>query len=99
MSFSNWIAAILVVSGGAFFVAGTIGVLRFRNVHSRLHALSKADNLGLGLISAGLIVRAESFSVGLKIFVIWTLALLASAVTCYVIAEWEMDHERTDRDL
>jgi multicomponent Na+:H+ antiporter subunit G len=29
-------------------------------VHSRLHALTKADNLGLGLISLGLVVQADS---------------------------------------
>ena len=41
---------ILAVSAGAFFfLAGTVGLLRFPDALSRLHALTKADNLGLGL--------------------------------------------------
>jgi hypothetical protein len=42
-----------------FFIGGTVGLLRFPDVHSRLHALTKADNLGLGLISMGLVVQAD----------------------------------------
>lgn len=90
------IAAAFLFLGAVFFLAGTLGVLRFRDVHSRLHALSKADNLGLGLICVSLILQSKSVSVGIKILFIWLLALVASAVTCYVIAEWEMKSGRPD---
>ena len=44
------IVTIIAVSAGAlFFLAGTVGLLRFPDSLSRLHALTKADNLGLGL--------------------------------------------------
>lgn len=99
MTFLEAVTAFLLASGGLFFLAGTIGLLRFRDVHSRLHALSKADNLGLGLISLGLMLEAESYASALKIFVIWFLALFASAVTCYVIAEWELKYGRRNQDL
>ncbi len=99
MSGMDAVSSSALILGGFFFLAGTVGLLRFRDVHSRLHALSKTDNLGLGLISAGLILRAGSFPAGAKILIIWLLALLASAVTCYVIAEWETNHERQDRNL
>jgi len=92
------ISVLLLVCGGLFFFAGTIGLLRFRDVHSRLHALSKADNLGLGLVSVGLMLNAESVASSLKILVIWLLALFASGVTCFVVAEWEMSHGRRDQD-
>ena len=46
------IGILFVSIGIAFFVAGSIGVLRLPDLHSRLHALTKADNLGLGLLSA-----------------------------------------------
>jgi hypothetical protein len=55
--------AIVFVRGAnarSFFLAGTVGVLRFPDTHSRLHALTKADNLGLGLVAAGLALQAES---------------------------------------
>lgn len=96
MTWLDIISSALLLSGSVFFLAGTIGLLRFRDVHSRLHALSKADNLGLGLISISLMLRAESLSTAVKIFLIWVLALLASAATCYAIAEWEMSDDKPD---
>ena len=37
---------IAVSSGAFFFLAGTVGLLRFPDLLTRLHALTKADNLG-----------------------------------------------------
>jgi multicomponent Na+:H+ antiporter subunit G len=34
-------------AGTLFFFAGTVGLLRFPDALTRLHALTKADNLGL----------------------------------------------------
>lgn len=96
MSLTQYLTISLLTLGGFFFFAGSVGLLRFRDAHSRLHALSKADNVGLGLIATGLFFSSNSVSTGLKILVIWLLALFASAVTCFVIAEWEMKHGRRD---
>jgi multicomponent Na+:H+ antiporter subunit G len=45
------------------------------------------DNLGLGFITLGLMVQADSWAVILKLGLIWALALLASATACYLIAQ------------
>ncbi len=42
-----------VLAGAFFFFAGTVGLLRFPDPLTRLHALTKADNLGLGLVVIG----------------------------------------------
>jgi multicomponent Na+:H+ antiporter subunit G len=89
----------LLLLGGFFFFAGTVGLLRFPDVHCRLHALSKADNLGLGLIAAGMMLQAESIAAALKILLIWLLALLASALSCFAIAEWERERGRERRHI
>ena len=41
-------AVIFILSGLTFFIAGSIGLLRLPDVYSRLHALTKADNVGFG---------------------------------------------------
>ena len=47
MSLALDILTVLAVSAGAFFfMAGTVGLLRFRDALSRLHGLTKADNRG-----------------------------------------------------
>jgi multicomponent Na+:H+ antiporter subunit G len=86
MTPADWLAAALIVAGAAFFLAGTVGMLRFPDVYSRLHALSKADNLGLGLVVVGLALRAESLLDVVHLALIWLLVLLASATTAHVIS-------------
>ncbi|MGF1644171.1 MAG: cation:proton antiporter [Thiotrichales bacterium] len=77
---------LFLLAGAGFFLAGTVGLLRFPDVYTRLHALAKVDNLGLGLIVLGLLVRADSVGVALKLLLIWVLALFASATVSYLIA-------------
>ena len=77
------IAAISV--GTFFFIAGTVGLLRFPDSLTRLHALTKADNLGLGMIALGLMPRADSALSALKLIVVWALVLLSGASTSQLI--------------
>jgi multicomponent Na+:H+ antiporter subunit G len=77
------VAAISV--GAFFFFAGTVGLLRFPDSLTRLHALTKADNLGLGLVVLGLLPRAENTLSALKLIVIWALVLLSGASTAQLI--------------
>jgi multicomponent Na+:H+ antiporter subunit G len=76
----------LVSAGAVFFLAGTVGLLRFPDALTRLHALTKADNLGVGLIVLGLLPQAANWADALKMIVIWLLVLLASAVASQLIA-------------
>ena len=75
-----------VVAGGFFFLAGTVGLLRFPDSFTRLHALTKADNLGLGLVVLGLLPQVDSVSTGLKLVCIWLLVQLSGATAGQLIA-------------
>ncbi len=85
----------MVSAGAIFFLAGTVGLLRFPDPLTRLHALTKADNLGLGLVVLGLLPRVDSLSGGLKLVLIWFLALLAGAVASQLIGgvAWQRRRE------
>jgi multicomponent Na+:H+ antiporter subunit G len=72
-------------AGVFFFLAGTVGLLRFPDALSRLHALTKADNLALGLVVLGLLPRADSLLGALKLVAIWALVQLAGATTAQLI--------------
>ncbi len=73
------------LSGGIFFLAGTLGLIRFPDTYSRLHALTKADNLGLGFIVLGLIFVAGSIPESIKLVLTWLLAMIGSSSACYFI--------------
>ena len=87
MSIVSDVFTVLAVTAGAFFfLAGTVGLLRFPDTLTRLHALTKADNLGLGLIVLGLLPRAEGLLGALKLVAVWLLVLLSSAIVSQLIA-------------
>jgi multicomponent Na+:H+ antiporter subunit G len=75
-----------VTAGAILFLAGTTGLLRFPDAYTRLHALTKADNLGLGLVVLGLLPQVDSVSAGLKLLCIWALVLLSGATASQLIA-------------
>jgi len=78
---------ILAVCAGAFFfLAGTVGLLRFPDPLSRLHALTKADSLGLGLVVLGLLFQMDGLLAALKLIGVWLLTLLAGATVTQLIA-------------
>ncbi len=78
---------ILAVSAGTlFFIAGTVGLLRFPDVLTRLHALTKVDNLGLGLVVLGLLPHASGLLGALKLVSVWLLALISGAIVTQLIA-------------
>ncbi len=77
---------VAVAAGAFFFLAGSVGLLRFPDPLSRLHALTKADNLGLGLIVLGLLPQAGSLLAGAKLVALWLLAQFVGAAVTQLIA-------------
>jgi len=77
---------VLTATGLVFFLAGTAGVIRFPDIHSRLHALTKADNLGLGFIALGVAFQAEGWAQVARLGLIWALALLAAGTVAQLVA-------------
>lgn len=76
----------LVAVGAVFFLAGTVGLLRFPDVYTRLHASTKADNLGLGFVVAGLALQSGELVVVLKLGLTWAFVLLSSSLCGQLIA-------------
>lgn len=86
MGIASVASYILILAGLFFFFAGLMGLLRFPDIFSRLHALTKVDNLGLGLIVLGLLCQVSSVAEGLQLLLVWILVMAASAISCYLIA-------------
>lgn len=97
----------LLAIGCGFVVVGTLGLLRFADLPTRLHAVAKADNLGLGFIVVALIVdtiarsgdatSGVAVTVGIvaKLALIWLLALVGTAGNSHLLAR---SHRRRGED-
>nr|WP_294524474.1 monovalent cation/H(+) antiporter subunit G [uncultured Rhodopila sp.] len=86
MLVGNIATVVLVSLGAVFFLAGTVGLLRFPDSMTRLHALTKADNLGLGLVVLGLLPQVDSVLAALKLVAVWVLTQLAGATVTQLVA-------------
>ena len=90
----NLLAMTLMTIGLVFFIAGSIGLLRLPDMYSRLHALTKADNLGLGLLALGLILLSDDGYIAAKLILVWLLVIASSGVSAQLIAQRARRRER-----
>ena len=72
-------------AGAVFYLAGTVGLLRFPDAFTRLHALTKADNLGLALVVIGLLPQVGGLLTALKLVLVWLLAILSGSAVSQLI--------------
>ncbi len=82
----EYLGILLVGAGVPFFLSGTLGLIRFPDIYSRLHALTKADNVGLFLVVIGLALQSDSILIIGKLLLIWLLVLIASSASCHLVA-------------
>ena len=78
------IIIILLAAGVFFFIVGVAGLIRLPDVFCRLHATTKCDTLGSGLILLGLALyegySVASFKLLLLIVLLWVTNPTASHV-------------------
>ena len=73
------IAAWSCLLGGSFFgISGAIGLHRFPDFYTRMHATGVTDTLCATLILAGLMLQADSWLVLSKLFLTLALLLLSA---------------------
>lgn len=86
MTIPDILGLVCIAAGMPFFLSGTVGMLRFPDIFTRLHALTKADNVGLGLLILGLCLQADDWFTVCKLVLIWVLVLIASSASCHLVA-------------
>ncbi len=95
---ANLLTIVLILTGMVFFAAGTAGLLRFPDVYSRLHALTKADNVGLGLVVLGLMLQAGGPADVVKLLLVWVLVLGAGTTAAHMVAQRTWTHGEFESD-
>ena len=82
----NSLSCLTIVTGLFFVFAGSIGVLRFPDFYTRLHAAGMTDTLGAELILIGLILQSGFTQTSLKLMMIGFFLLLTSPTATHAIA-------------
>ena len=86
---------IAVTAGAVLFMAGTLGLLRFPDTLTRLHALTKVDNLGLGLVVLGLMPQLGWFAAA-KLLAVWLLVQLSGAIVTQILGHSVSSEEKPE---
>ncbi|SET62282.1 multisubunit sodium/proton antiporter, MrpG subunit [Oceanobacillus limi] len=84
----NIVIIIALLSGTLFVLSGSIGIARFPDIYSRLHAATKASTLGLAgiLIGAFLFLYVEHDIVSGKLLLSLIFILLTAPVSAHMIS-------------
>jgi multicomponent Na+:H+ antiporter subunit G len=80
------LSTVIIGIGCALVWIGSIGMLRFRDVYSRLQASGVSDNAGLGLILIGLILRSGWNRHDATLIVLLLLLLITNPIVTHSIA-------------
>ena len=87
MGVADTIAAILMAVGAGWTLLGVLGLVRFADVYTRLHATGLGSTVGIALLLAGVVVHFATRSVTLSVlagltlvFVLLTYPLTSTAI-------------------
>jgi len=80
----SWIA---LLGGSAFVIIGSVGMIRFPEFFTRLHAAGITDTLGAGLIMLGLILQAGFSQNSLKLGIMVLLVFITSPTASHALAK------------
>lgn len=92
------IAGALLIMGAGFAFVAAIGVVRFPNLLTRMHAATKPQTFGLLLILAGLALRIESVSDLTLVVVVAMFQLLTAPVSAHMVGRAAFRAGQVDRD-
>jgi multicomponent Na+:H+ antiporter subunit G len=79
------LSAVLMLTGVALAVIAALGLVRFPDVFSRMHAATKPSTLGLLLITVGAAVRMDQGGDAVKLLLVAAFQFLTAPVAAHMI--------------
>jgi multicomponent Na+:H+ antiporter subunit G len=83
---------VLLLAGFFFLAVGTVGLIRLPDVYTRMHATSKCDTLGVGLVVCALVFRFSTLGDVSKLLLAGLFLWIISPTTAHVVARAARAH-------
>lgn len=80
---ASWL---LIIAGSAFTLIGALGILRFPDFWSRLHAASVTDSAGVILLLAGMALQSGWTLIAAKLFIIFAFLFITGPTSTHAVA-------------
>lgn len=78
---------IFILTGSVFLLIGAVGLVRFPDVFTRLHAAGVSDTLATGLLLLGMAIQAGFTLITFKLALIMILMFFASPASTFALAQ------------
>ncbi len=93
------IAAVFLLLGGLLTLAAGVGLVRFPDALSRLHAATKPQVLGLVFVVAALAIGSRSLSVLLVLIPVFVFQMLTAPIAAHMIGRAGYRTKNFNREL
>jgi multicomponent Na+:H+ antiporter subunit G len=77
---------VLLAAGALFVLSGGVGLLRFPDFYTRIHAVGLTDSAGAGLILLGLLLQPSGWPTTVRILIILLFMTVTSPTATHVLA-------------
>lgn len=91
-------AFVLMGLGAAFVIVGSLGMVRFSDVYSRLQASGVSDNAGVGLILLGAVLHTGWQAHDAALLLLLLLILLTNPIVTHSIARSAFVQQHRERE-
>jgi len=83
----NMSSALCLLLGSFLCLSGGVGIIRFPDFYTRMHAVGVTDTLGAGMILIGLMLQNPGVLVVLKLLLILLMTVFISPVASHALAK------------
>lgn len=88
--FLNILSSLFLLIGSFLCISGGVGLLRFPDFYTRMHAAGVTDTLATGMILTGLMLQNPDGLVILKLLIILLMTLFISPTASHALAKAAM---------
>ena len=89
----HYIMVFLILLGAIFILVAAIGLVRFNDLYSRMHATTKATSFGLLLLIIGVSVFFSSSTVWIKAIMVIVFIYLTAPLAAHSVAKSDEEKE------
>lgn len=80
-------SVLLMVAGGVFVVSGGVGLLRFPDFYTRIHAVGLTDAAGAGLMLLALLLQVPDWASAVRLLLILVFLVLTGPTATQALAQ------------
>ena len=81
------LGGVLLAAGALFVLSGGVGLLRFPDFYTRIHAAGLTDSAGAGLILLGLLLQVSTWQTAVRLLIILSFMALTNPTATHVLAQ------------